>query len=70
MSQKGGKILWDLWNRVDQADWDLTIKKAFDLSPTYFQKQVIKSMLENNQWDLSGEPSKEIKEKAWEFVNK
>lgn len=57
MSEKGGKILNDLWDKVDQADYDLMIKEAFSAIPTKLQKEFVKRILDNGNWDLEGEPT-------------
>ncbi|MFE6075651.1 hypothetical protein ACFVQB_14360 [Paenibacillus sp. NPDC057886] len=69
MSKKGGEILVDLWSRVDQADYDLMIEEAFRLLPTTAQKRFIAKLLDNDRWDLAGEPNEEEKFIFRNFVN-
>jgi len=68
MSKKGGQILNDLWNRVDQAGFDQMIGEAFDLLPTKIQKRFIKEILDNDSWDLNGEPDPEDKERYRKYI--
>jgi glucose dehydrogenase len=56
LSKKGGQILNDLYNRVDQADWDTMISEAFAKLPTPVQKKFIGQLLHNDVWDLNGKP--------------
>lgn len=68
MSNRGGEILWDLWSRVDQANYDLMIKEALIALPTKTQKKYIREIIENNHWDLDGEPADEDKESYKKFA--
>ncbi|MEK5036177.1 hypothetical protein MKY96_32530 [Paenibacillus sp. FSL R7-0302] len=70
MSEKGGKILYDLWGRVDQADYDMMIKEAFASIPTQLQKKFIESILDSDNWDLNGEPTEEEKKQFRKYVLK
>lgn len=56
MSEKGGRILNTLWNKVDQADYDMMITEAFSLLPTAVQKRFIQELLDNDRWDMEGRP--------------
>jgi hypothetical protein len=69
LSKKGGEILNDLYNRVDQANFDRMIIEALEKIPTALQKKFIKEILNNDQWDLQGEPREEEKEKYRRFVD-
>lgn len=70
MSEKGGKILNNLYNRVDQADYDAMITEALNVLPTKYQKKFIQSILEKDRWDLDGEPAEEEKEEYRNYVSK
>lgn len=69
MSEKAANILCELWNRVDQADYDTMIMDAFRLLPTKVQKEFIERILDNDSWDLNGKPSDEDLEKYRRYVS-
>lgn len=70
MSKVGGRILNDLYNRVDQAGYDTMITEALNLLPTHVQKRFIKQILESDRWDLNGEPTEEEKQEYLSYVSK
>jgi hypothetical protein len=60
------EVLLTLWNMVDQAGYDMTIRDAFANCPVEWQKKFITDMLESDEWDRNFE--QDIIDKAKKIV--